>query len=208
MAEIQVRNWKNETIRTLELADTAFDYPLKEHLIYEAVQAYRAGGRAGTHKTKNRVEVSGGGKKLWRQKGTGRARVGDNRTPLWRHGGTVMGPQPRDYSWKFPRKMRWNAVKSVLSQKLREGKLVCVDELAPGSHRTGELEQAVGQGLGITGKVLLVPMDEERNLDLASRNNPRLKVSRALGLSVVDLLDYEVVVVSEAALKKLDEVLA
>lgn len=208
MAEIQVRNWKNETVRTLALTDSVFDYPLKRHLVFEAVQAYRAGGRAGTHKTKNRVEVSGGGKKLWRQKGTGRARMGDNRSPLWRHGGTVMGPRPRDYSWKLPKKMRWNAIKSVLSQKLREGKLVCVEDLAAQEPRTKDLELAVGQGLGISGKVLLVPVDDERNLDLASRNNPRLKVSRALGLNVVDLLDHEVVVLSEAAIKKLDEVLA
>jgi len=208
MAQISVRNWKNETVRTLDVADAVFDYPLKEHLIYEAVLAYRAAGRAGTHKTKNRVEVSGGTKKLWKQKHTGRARMGDNRSPLWRHGGTVQGPQPRDYSWKFPRKMRWNAIKSVLSQKLREGKLVCVEDFATDSHRTKELDAAVGAGLGITGKVLLVPSDERRNLDLASRNNPRLKVARVLGLSVVDLLDYEVVVASESAIKKLGEVLA
>ena len=103
MAEISVRNWNNETVRTLELSDTVFDYPLKEHLVFEAVLAYRAAGRAGTHKTKNRIEVSGGTRRLWKQKGTGRARMGDNRSPLWRHGGTVHGPQPRDYSWKFPK---------------------------------------------------------------------------------------------------------
>jgi large subunit ribosomal protein L4 len=207
MANISVRNWNNETVRTLELSDTVFDYPVKEHLVYEAVLAYRAGGRAGTHKTKNRVEVSGGGRRLWKQKGTGRARMGDNRSPLWRHGGTVHGPQPRDYSWKLPKKMRWNAIKSVLSQKLRDGKLVCVDAFETGDHKTRALEAAVGKGLGISGKVLLVPHAELRGLDLASRNNPRLKVTRALGLNVVDLLDYEVVVMSEDALKQLGEVL-
>ena len=102
MAEISVRNWENEILRTLELNPAVFDYPYKEHLIHEAVLAYQAGGRSGCHKTKNRVEVSGGTRKLWRQKHTGRARMGDNRSPLWRHGGTVHGPRPRDYSWAFP----------------------------------------------------------------------------------------------------------
>jgi hypothetical protein len=102
MAQIPVRDWNNKTLRTLELDEAVFGYPLKEHLIYEAVCAYRAGGRSGTHKIKNRSEVSGGTKKLWKQKHTGRARVGDNRSPLWRHGGTIQGPVPRDYSWNFP----------------------------------------------------------------------------------------------------------
>ena len=120
-------NWKNKTVRTLELDPEVFDYPLKQHLIYEAVWPTRPAGRRGTHKTKNRVEVSGGTRKVWRQKGTGRARVGDNRSPLWRHGGTVHGPQPRDYSWNFPQDAA-NALRSALAQKLRDGKLVCLDK--------------------------------------------------------------------------------
>jgi large subunit ribosomal protein L4 len=208
MAELAVRNWSNETVRTIEVDDRVFDYPLKEHLIYEAVVAYQAGGRAGTHKTKNRKEISGGTRKLWRQKHTGRARMGDNRSPIWRHGGTVHGPQPRDHGWKFPKKMRLNAIRSALSQKLRDGKLVCVEHFGLESHKTRDLESAVGDGLGISGKVLLLPEAEERNLDLAAGNNPRLKVVRALGVSVVDLLDHEVVVVSEPAVKRLNEVLA
>ena len=208
MARIDVRNWKNETVRTLDLDDAVFGYPLKEHLVYEAVCAYRAGSRAGTHKTKNRSEVSGGTKKLWRQKHTGRARMGDNRSPLWRHGGTVQGPVPRDYSWGFPARMRRNALKSLLAQKHRDGKLVCVEGFAVPSPRTQELERAISGGLGIGGKALLVPAEAERNLDLAARNNPRLKVVRALGMSVVDLMDHETVVVSEPALKRLVEVLA
>ncbi len=208
MAQISVRNWHNETLRTIDLDDAVFSYPLKEHLIYEAVLAFRNAARAGTHKTKNRSEVSGGTKKLWRQKHTGRARMGDNRSPLWRHGGTIQGPTPRDYAWKFPKKMRRNAIKSVLAQKLRDGKLVCVDSLAIDTHRTTDLESAVSNGLGIAGKVLLVPETEVRNLDLAARNNARLKVVRAMGLNVVDLLDYEVVVASESAIAQLSEVLA
>jgi large subunit ribosomal protein L4 len=208
MVEITVRNWKNEPVRTLELDDAIFAYPLKEHLIYEAVCAFRAAGRAGTHKVKNRTEVSGGTKKLWRQKHTGRARMGDNRSPLWRHGGTVHGPVPRDYAWDFPKRMRRNALKSLLAQKLRDGRLLCVEDFGMPSHRTAELEKAVAAGLGVTGKALLIPSDDERNLDLAARNNPRLRVVRALGVSVVDLMDHDTVIVSEPALKRLAEVLS
>jgi large subunit ribosomal protein L4 len=208
MAQITVRNWNNETMRTLELDDAVFAYPLKEHLIYEAVCAYRAEGRRGTHKVKNRTEVSGGTKKLWKQKHTGRARVGDNRSPLWRHGGTVHGPVPRDYGWDFPKKMRRNALKSLLAQKLRDGHLMCLEEFGVPSHKTAELKKAVEGRLGVKGKALLVPEDLERNLDLAARNNPLLKVVRALGMSVVDLLNHEMIIVSEPALKRLVEVLS
>jgi large subunit ribosomal protein L4 len=206
MAQIPVRDWNNKTVRTLELPEAVFDYPLKDHLIYEAVCAYRAAGRAGTHKIKNRSEVSGGTKKLWKQKHTGRARVGDNRSPLWRHGGTIHGPEPRDYSTRFPAAMRKNAIKSALAQKLRDGQVICVDDFAA-SGKTKDLEGALSGKLGVTKKALLLPLDADRNLDLAARNNPRLKVVRALGVSIVDLLDHETVVVSESALLKLSEVL-
>lgn len=208
MAQIPVRDWNNKTLRTLELDEVVFGYPLKQHLIYEAVCAYRAGGRAGTHKIKNRSEVSGGTKKLWKQKHTGRARVGDNRSPLWRHGGTIQGPVPRDYSWDFPVAMRRNAIKSALAQKLRDGKIVCVEGFGLASPKTKDLEQALSAALGITRKALLLPLETEANLDRAARNNPRLKVVRALGVSIVDLLDHDTVVVSEPALKRLSEVLA
>ena len=208
MAQIPVKDWNNKTLRTLELDDAVFGYPLKEHLIYEAVCAYRAGGRAGTHKTKNRIEVSGGTKKLWKQKHTGRARMGDNRSPLWRHGGTIQGPVPRDYAWGFPAAMRRNALRSALAQKFRDGKIVCVEAFGLKSPKTNELEGALAGKLGVTTKALLLPLETEKNLDLAARNNPRLTVVRALGVSIVDLLDHDTVVVSEPALVRLTEVLA
>ena len=208
MAEIQVKNWENKTVRKLSLDDAVFAYPLKEHLLYEAVNAYRAGGRVGSAKTKNRKEVSGGTRKLWRQKGTGRARVGDNRSPLWRHGGTIHGPQPRDYGWAFPKKMRRNALKSALAQAHREGNLVCLEDLDLDSHKTRELETRVTKGLGIEGKVLFLSEDENPKLERAARNNPRMTVVRALGASVVDLLGHNTIVASEPALTKLTEVLA
>ena len=208
MPELAVIDWKRRELRKVQLAPEVFDYPLRSHLIYEAVLAYRAAARAGTHKTKNRVEVSGGTRKLWRQKGTGRARMGDNRSPLWRHGGTVFGPQPRDYSWNFPKRMRRNALRSALAQAFREGRLVCLDSLSVESHRTADLEKALVQDLGLTRRTLLVSEETERNLDLAARNNPRLKVVRALGISVPDLLEHDTIVLSEPALTRLSEVLA
>jgi large subunit ribosomal protein L4 len=208
MAQIEVRDWSNKTLRKLELDADVFEYPWKEHLVWEAVQAYRAAGRGGNAATKNRVNVSGGGKKPWKQKGTGRARVGDNRSPLWRHGGTVHGPQPRSYAWKFPRKMRLNALRAVLAQKLRDGEIVCMEALEFAEPKTKSLELALATKMGLQKKTLLVPLDDERNLELAARNNPRLNVVRALGVSVVDLLDCDNVVMSEAAIKRLSEVLA
>ncbi len=208
MAELSVRDWSNKELRQLDLDDKVFDYPYKEHLIYEAVCAHLAAARAGTHKTKNRKEVSGGTRKLWRQKGTGRARVGDNRSPLWRHGGTVHGPQPRDYSWNFPKKMRRNAIRSALAQKLREGKLMCLESLERQSPKSKELDSELQKGLGLAGRTLLIPVDNEQNLELAARNNPRLSVVRAMGVSVVDLLNHETIVASEGALQRLQEVLA
>jgi large subunit ribosomal protein L4 len=208
MAQVVVRNWKNEAVGSVEVDDAILGYPLKEHLVYEAMCAFRARARAGTHKIKNRSEVSGGTKKLWNQKHTGRARMGDNRSPLWRHGGTVHGPVPRSYAWKFPKAMRLNALKSLLAQKYRDGRLVCVDRFDLGTPKTRELEAALAKGLGVGAKAVLVSLESERNLDLAARNNPRLTAVRALGLSVVDLLDHETVIVSEPALKRLAEVLA
>ncbi|HEX6850357.1 MAG TPA: 50S ribosomal protein L4 [Candidatus Polarisedimenticolaceae bacterium] len=208
MAQVPVKNWKNQQVRTVEIDDAVLAYPLKQHLIYEAVCAYRAGGRAGTHKTKNRIEVSGGTKKLWKQKHTGRARMGDNRSPLWRHGGTIQGPVPRDYTWDFPKAMRLNAIKSALAQKFRDGKLVCVETLEVDTPKTKAFEATLAKGLGVEKKALLVSLDDERNLGLAARNNPRLRVVRALGMSIVDVLDHDTVIVSEPALRRLAEVLA
>jgi len=210
MPEITVHDWKRQALRTVQLDPAVFEYAMREHLVYEAVLAYGAAGRRGTHKTKNRVEVSGGTRKLWRQKGTGRARMGDNRSPLWRHGGTVHGPQPRDYSWNFPKRMRRNALRAALAQAFREGRLFCLDHLSPDSHRTADLERALAADLGFAPRVklLLVPAEDERNLGLAARNNPRLKVVRALGVSVPDLLRHDTIVLSEPALTRLSEVLA
>lgn len=208
MPQIPIKDWNNKTVRTIDLDEDVFNYPMKSHLVYEAVCAYQNAGRAGTAKTKNRVDVSGGTRKLWKQKGTGRARMGDNRSPLWRHGGTVHGPQPRSYAWSFPRKMRRNAIKCALSEMIREGNLVVVDKFDLATHRTAELEKSVSAGLGLEKKTLLLSLEEDKNLSLAARNNPRLSVNRALGVNIVELLDSDKVVISEEALLKLGEVLS
>ena len=205
--KIAVKNLANETVREIELPDEVFGYPFKQDLIHAAVVSIQAGLRRGTHQTKTRGEVSGSGRKLWRQKGTGRARVGSIRTPLWRKGGTVHGPQPRDYGNHLSRGEKRNALKSALSRKLQENEIVVVDGLDLSSHKTAAFSRQL-EGLGIEGKALVVDRHDNRNLELASRNHPKLKVVDALAVNVYDVVDRRFVVASEAALGRLIEVLS
>ena len=205
--KIQVKNFDNKQVREIEVPDAVFAYPYKEHLIHEAVQAYLAGRRAGTHKVKTRAQVSGSGKKLWRQKGTGRARVGDIRNPKWRHGGTVHGPVPHSHEKHLSVREKKNALKSALSQKAIEAKIVVLETLDLENHRTRELVQRLG-GLGIDGKTLLVDSLDNHNLSLASRNVRGLKAVDALAVNVYDVVDRPFLVLSEGALNRLVEVLA
>lgn len=208
MPEITVKSMKNDALKEITLSEKVFSYPLKEHLIYEAVHHYRATGRSGSASTKNRVDVHGGGRKPWRQKGTGRARVGSIRSPIWRGGGVVFGPKPRDYSYHLPKKMVRNALKSILTAKYQEGKILVVDDLKLKSHKTKELKKSLSDGLGIEGKALIVYEGENRNLELAVRNNAHLKLVKTLALNPYDALNNEWLVMNEKALMKLDEVLA
>ena len=194
-------------VKELDLPEEVFSYPYKDHLIHAAVRAYLAAQRAGTHKTKPRGEIRASGRKPWRQKGTGRARAGHRASPLWRGGGTVHGPQPRDYATGMTPREKRNALKSVLSRKLAEGEIMVVDSFQLESHRTGELEKLL-QGLGVAGKTLLVDEYNNDNLALASRNNPRLKAVDALGVNVYDVVDRPQLVVSEEALGRLVKVLS
>ena len=205
--KIAVKNFENKQVREIEVPDTVFAYPYKEHLIHEAVQAYLSGRRAGTHKVKTRAEVSGSGKKLWRQKGTGRARTGDIRNPKWRHGGTVHGPVPHGYEKHLSVREKKNALKSALSRKVAEEKILVIESLDLADHRTRELVKRLG-GLGIDGKALLVDSLENQNLALASRNVPSLKTVDALAVNVYDVVDRPFLVLSEGALNRLVEVLA
>lgn len=204
--KITVKNFENKKVKELDLPEEIFSYPYKQHLIHTAVQAFLAGLRSGTHKTKTRAEVSGAGKKLWKQKGTGRARVGSIRSPLWRKGGTVHGPVPRDYSKDLSVGEKKNALKSALSRKAKEDGIIVLDSLSMSSHRTQELAKILG-ALGVEGKALLVDARDNENLALASRNHPSLKTVDALGVNVYDVVDRPFIVLSEQALGRLVEVL-
>jgi len=206
--KIKVKNFDNRELREIELPETIFGYPYNEHLIHEAVQAYLAGRRRGTHKTKTRAEVSGSGKKLWRQKGTGRARTGDIRNPKWRHGGIVWGPVPRDYGKSLSVREKKNALKSALSRKLADQEIVVVDSLEVSNHKTRELLARLGK-LGVAGrKALLVDSRDNQALALAARNVRALKTVDPLAVNVYDVVDRSLFVVSEDALSRLVEVLA
>lgn len=216
MPSVDVFDLKNEKVGSLDLADSVFGAEINEALIYEAVRNYRAGLRSGTAKTKTRHEVSGSGKKLWKQKGTGRARMGSIRSPLWRHGGTVHGPVPRDYSYKLPRKMLLGALRSALSAKLRDGELKVIREFAINDHKTKTMASAL-KTLEATRRVLLVDVlpnpkegeqDAARNVKLASRNIEGVKLVATRELNVYDLLAHKIVVISEPAARKLSEALA
>lgn len=205
--KITVKNLSGADVREIEVADEVFDYPYKEHLIHLAVKSYLAAKRAGTHKTKTRAEVRGSGKKLWRQKGTGRARMGSVRSPIWRKGGTVHGPQPRSYQDKLSVREKKNALKSALSRKLADAEITVVESLDLESPKTKALAGTL-KGLGVDRKALLVDALENENLRLASRNHPKLKAVDALGLNVYDVVDRDRVILSESALTRLLEVLA
>jgi large subunit ribosomal protein L4 len=207
MATIDLKDLKNQNVGSVELPDEIFGYPYKQHLVHEAVRNYLAGLRAGTHKTKTRDEVSGSGKKPFKQKGTGRARQGGNRPPIHRHGGTVFGPQPRDYSYKMNVKEKKNALKAALSYKLKDGKFVVVNELSLSEPRTKLLIEQIG-GLGEDGTVLILETLENTNVYLASRNHPRLHMVDALNVNVYDVVNSRYVVLTESALQKLTEVLS
>ncbi len=204
MAKIDVLNLDGKKVGTLELADEVFG-GINEDLLWEAVKHYRAAHRAGTHATKNKKLVSGAGKKLWKQKGTGRARVGSIRSPLWRHGGTVHGPQPRSYDYQFPRKKLMGALRSALASKLSDGKLMVVEGFELGDAKTGAFRKTLGK-LGMGKTALLVDgAKENRNLHLSSRNIPGVELVAGSQVHPWHLLRYETAIFSKPALEKLQD---
>ena len=204
MPSVDVIDLSNKKVGSVELADAVFAAPVNEALLYEAVRHHMAGVRRGTAKTKTRHEVAGSGKKLWRQKGTGRARMGSIRSPLWRHGGTTHGPQPRDYSYKLPRKMVLGALRSALSAKLRDGELRVVREFAIDEAKTKLMRKTL-DGLEVAKTVLLVDNSGDEKLTLSSRNLPGVKLVASREVNVYDLLGHQHVLMSEAAAQKLSE---
>ncbi|HVS32406.1 MAG TPA: 50S ribosomal protein L4 [Thermoanaerobaculia bacterium] len=206
MPTIDIKDWNGKKVGSVELPDEIFAYPYKEHLIHEAVRNYLASLRQGTHKTKTRSEVAGSGKKPFRQKGTGRARQGGNRPPIHRHGGTVFGPVPRDHSYKMNAKEKKNALKAALSQRVKEGTLVLLSDLSIDDGKTKSLAEKVAN-IGVEGKALLVDSMENTNAVLASRNNPKLQFVDASNVNVYDVVNSRYIVLSQAALERLTEVL-
>jgi large subunit ribosomal protein L4 len=205
--KLDVRNWNNEVVGEIELPPEVFSYPARPHLVYEVVKGYLAGMRSGTHATKTRGLVSGGGKKPWKQKGTGRSRHGSTRSPLWRHGGTTFGPQPRSYEPKVNIKAKKNALKSVLAERLSGGRLRVLESLEVDTHRTKELMARLGT-LGLAGeKVLLIDSYDNLNLLLATRNRPELNTADAMHVHVYQVLRAKELVFSRRALVQLSEVL-
>ena len=203
MATIDIYNLNGAKVGTMDLADEVFG-AVNEDLLWEAVKHYRAGERAGTHATKNRWRVSGSGKKLWKQKGTGRARIGSIRSPLWRHGGTVHGPQPRSYDYTFPRKKLLGALRSALASKFADGKLTVVNAFDVKEVKTKTFREALDK-LKIEKTALLVevPKHGNRNLELSARNLKGVELMAGNQVHPYHLLRHDLAIFSQAALEKL-----
>ncbi len=207
MPKVEVKNLENKSVGQIEISEAVFAAGINENLLYEAVRHYLAGRRAGTHATKNRALVSGSGKKLWRQKGTGRARIGSIRSPLWRHGGTVHGPQPRSYEYRLPRKMLLGALRSALSAKLREQQLTVIDEFKLPTHKTKSLREILDR-FEAPNSVLIVDSPGNENLQRSSRNLAGVELMSSAELHPYHLLRYKRLMISRPAIERLQEALA
>ncbi len=207
MPKVDVLDINNSKVGSIELADTVFNAEVNEALLYEAVRNFLANKRQGTAATKTRHEVAGSGKKLWKQKGTGRARMGSIRSPLWRHGGTTHGPQPRDYSWDLPKKMLQGALRSALSAKLKDGSIKIVREFSLADHKTKTFSGML-QKFNAPNKVLVVDNSKSRELSLSSRNMAGVTLIASMEVNPYHLLGAKQILMSEAAAKRLSEGLA
>jgi large subunit ribosomal protein L4 len=211
MPTVKVRNLKNKEVGEVSLSDAVFGVELNETLIHAAVRNYQANGRQGTSATKTRGNVSGSGRKLWKQKGTGRARIASLRSPLWKGGGNVHGPQPRDWSYQMPKQMRRGALRSALSERLREGNLIVIDEFGLTSPKTKDFLGASGT-LGLIekdkrAKTLIVDSLDNENLVLSSRNVQKTKVTNSFGLNIYDIIYHDKLVISKTAIEELNNLL-
>ncbi len=207
MPKVALFNQAGSQVGEVELNDSVFGIEPNNHVMFEAVVMQRASMRQGTHKTKIRSEVSGGGRKPWRQKGTGRARQGSIRSPQWRGGGTVFGPVPRSYSYKLPKKVRRLAIKSALSSKVAAENILVLESLAFEAPKTKEFTQVL-KGLSVDTKALIVTADVDENVALSARNIPGITVVSAEGINVLDVLNHDKLIMTKAAVEKVEEVLA
>ncbi len=203
---VDVRNAKNETVDTCELPETVFGAPVKPHVLHAVVRMQLNGRRQGTADTKGRSDVSGGGKKPWKQKGTGRARSGSTRSPLWRHGGTVFGPQPRSYATEVPKAVRRQALLAALTSKAKDDAVRLLETVALERPNTKAMQQLLA-GAGITGKVLVVLPARDEVIEKAARNLPRVQVLTVRGLNVFDVLRADTLVLTPDGVQAIREVL-
>ncbi|MBM7588304.1 large subunit ribosomal protein L4 [Bacillus pakistanensis] len=207
MPKVALFNQSGSKVGDIELNDSIFGVEPNKQVLFEAVLMQRASLRQGTHKVKNRSEVAGGGRKPWRQKGTGRARQGSIRSPQWRGGGTVFGPVPRSYSYKLPKKVRRLAIKSALSTKVAEENILVLEALAFDAPKTKEFANVL-KGLSVNSKTLVVTDGLDENVALSARNIPGVTVVTANGISVLDVVGHDKLVMTKAAVEKVEEVLA
>jgi large subunit ribosomal protein L4 len=211
MPTAKVRNLKNKEVGEVTLPDAVFGVELNESLIHSAVTNYLANKRQGTSATKTRGNVSGSGRKLWKQKGTGRARIASLRSPLWKGGGNVHGPQPRDWSYQMPKKMRRGALRSALSERLREGNLIIIDEFTIDSSKTKDFIDVMTKlelaDKKTQTKTLIVDSLDNANLILASRNVKKTKITNGYGLNIYDLIYHEKLLISKSGLAEINHLL-
>jgi len=206
MPVVAVYNTAGEQVGEIELSDAVFGVPVHESVLHDMVVKHLAGRRTGTHDTKTRSEVRGGGRKPWRQKGTGRARHGTIRSPIWRGGGIVFGPHPRDYSYSLPQKVRRLALKSALSSKVNEGEIVVLDELKLDRPRTKDMIKIL-ENFDIDS-ALLVTAEKDINVEKSARNIPGIKLVGVQGLNVYDLLAHSNLIITKDAVSRVEEVYA
>jgi large subunit ribosomal protein L4 len=207
MPKLEVKNLENQVIGELELSPSVFGAKINKSLLFAAVKHYLDGQRQGTHSTLNRSQVSGGGKKPWRQKGTGRARVGSSRNPIWRHGGVAHGPTPRSYAFHLPKKMIQGALRSALTEKYNGNAITVVEDFSLQNHKTKELRKLLNR-IELTKKLLIVEFGENVNLHRASGNLTSVKLVSNREVNVYDLLNHEQIVFSKTAIQKLQEALS
>ncbi|WP_421382650.1 50S ribosomal protein L4 [Bacillus salacetis] len=207
MPKVALFNQSGSQVGDVELNDSVFGIEPNQNVLYEAVIMQRASQRQGTSKVKGRSEVRGGGRKPWRQKGTGRARQGSIRSPQWRGGGTVFGPVPRSYSYKLPKKVRRLAIKSALSTKVAEENILVLESLVFDAPKTKEFANVL-KNLSVNAKTLVVTEGSEDNVALSARNIPGVTVVAANGISVLDVVAHDKLIITKAAVEKVEEVLA
>jgi len=207
MPEVELVNSKGETVGKISLPEEIFGQKVNPGLIHEALVSQLAAARQGTASTKTRGEVSGGGAKPWRQKGTGRARAGSNRSPLWRHGGIIFGPKPRSYRIAFPKKKRRNAMKQVLSERIRVNRLKIIDSLMLEERKTKKAK-ALLEKMGASAGTLVVAKGRDANLSRAFANLPKVKLIPVENINIYDLLNYETIIIARDAIGDIVEVLS